>query len=71
MTNTERQRSLDKKKWVESEKSGIDKSGIMIYCSYCEYCSSGFKCKATQQEREARSLCAKAYNRLKRNSQNT
>lgn len=66
MTNKERQASLDKRKWIESEKSKVDCSGTMIYCSFCEYRSSGFKCKATQQEREIKCLCAKAYNRLMR-----
>lgn len=66
MTNKERQASLDKKKWLASEKSKVDLSGIMYYCSYCEHCSSGFKCKASQTEREVKCLCATAYNRFKR-----
>lgn len=66
MTNKERQASLDKKKWYLSEKVNIDASGTMPYCSHCEYCSDGFKCKASQTEREAKCLCATAYNRLHR-----
>lgn len=66
MKNNERQASLDKRKWFLSEKTKIDCSGTMPYCSYCEYRSNGFKCKATQQEREVKCLCATAYNRLTR-----
>lgn len=66
MTNKERQASLDKRKWLESEKSKVDLSGNMIYCSFCEYCSNGIRCKANQTERDAKCLCATAYNRFKR-----
>lgn len=65
MTNKERQESLDKRKWLESEKTKVDCSGTMIYCAFCEY-KSGFKCKAAQQEREVKCLCAKAFNRMSR-----
>ena len=65
MTNLERQKSLDKKKWLESEQQGIDLSGL---CGYCNACSKAkdLTCHATQKEREEDCLCAKAYNRWER-----
>lgn len=67
MTNAERQRSLDKKKWLESELCGIDRSGTMVYCAYCNYRNNTFVCQAEQKLRENECLCAKAYNRCVRN----
>ena len=67
MTNQERQKSLDKKKWIESEKQGKDMTGNMDYCNHCYYQEI---CRDTQfipqEEREEYCLCAKAYNRMKR-----
>jgi hypothetical protein len=74
-TNKERQKSLDKKKWLKSEKKGMDMSGEMLHCPYCEkrtprdWQSDGFLrhgCTATQEERETACLCATAYNRMQR-----
>lgn len=67
MTNKERQKSLDKKKWIESEKCKYDKSGSMAYCCFCSY-QDEFYCTAIQEMREQNYLCATAYNRMKRNS---
>ena len=64
MTNVERQKALDKKKWLESEKEKIDKSGEMNYCDYCLWQDRWEYCCATQAEREAHCLCAKAYNAM-------
>jgi hypothetical protein len=64
MTNIERQKSLDKQKWLISKQYGEDLSGKMIYCLKCE--KNCYKCIATQKEREEQTLCAKAYNRMKR-----
>ena len=68
MTNKDRQRSLDKKKWLESQQQGFDMSGCMLYCEKCEYANHdtdyGY-CKASQEERESKTLCAKAYNRIR------
>lgn len=77
MTNKERQKSLDKKKWLESEKKGKDMSGYMEQCHMCDECEivQGYKdgnphlslrCKASQEEREQKCLCATAYNRMYR-----
>lgn len=75
MKNTERQKSLDKKKWIASEKNGMDMSGEMLHCFYCkkrtprDWQSDGFLrhgCSASQEEREGQCLCATAYNRMKR-----
>lgn len=66
MTNVERQKSLDKKKYYTSQMYKQDLSGNMIYCSKCEYANCLHNCRATQKEREAGNLCAKAYNRMVR-----
>ena len=68
MTNRERQRSLDKKKWVASFENLCDMSGKMDYCDHCDRQAydSDFHCEATQEEKEAQSLCATAYNRMRR-----
>lgn len=67
MTNKERQKSLDKKKWLESEKKGEDLSGKMPYCNDCHnrYLFEE-RCGVTQEEREQKCLCATAYNRMQR-----
>lgn len=65
MKNIERQRSLDKQKWLMSEEVSDDLSGEMTYCAYCEYAHDG-RCTATQDERVERTLCATAFNRMKR-----
>jgi hypothetical protein len=76
MKNVERQRSLDRKKWLESEKMCFDMSGKMPYCDYCGM--QGFDCilnkyvlenicTTPHEEREQKCLCATAYNRMKRN----
>lgn len=67
MTNKERQKSLDKKKWLASEKIFFDMSGFMPYCKVCkerDLIDGG--CIATQEEREGQCLCATAYNRMQR-----
>ena len=75
MTNKDRQASLDKKKWLQSQEVGVDMSGRMPYCPYCKYQDSDIStyhrciilyCNATQEELECNSLCAKAYNRMQR-----
>lgn len=65
MTNKERQRSLDKKKYIRSFNDNKDYTGEMFYCEACEF-KSGIVCTTSQAQREAGSLCAKAYNRLQR-----
>lgn len=69
MKNNDRQKSLDKKKWLASEQSGEDMSGKLNYCKQCEYIGTSIttgkpSCFANQREREANCLCAKAYNRM-------
>ena len=77
MKNIEKQKSLDKKKWLESEAKGFDMSGKMPWCSYCgmqgfDLCDDGRHkgihtiCTVTQEERENQCLCAKAFNRMQR-----
>lgn len=67
MTNKERQRSLDRKKWYESIAKNSDQSGKMVYCEFCDKCDAGFKvCRADQYVRENGTLCATAFNRMKR-----
>jgi hypothetical protein len=68
-TNKDKQRILDKQKWLESETQGFDMSGCMLYCEKCEYANHdtdyGY-CKASQEQRVSESLCAKASNRIKK-----
>lgn len=64
MTNKERQRSLDKKKYYASQKEGYNLSGKMDYCKYCsKKAFNESRCTMPQEERVAGSFCAKAYNR--------
>lgn len=68
MKNPERQKSLDKKKYLESKKLGSDQSGKMDYCQVCEYkCISG-GCVKSQAEKDKHHYCATAYNRMIRKS---
>lgn len=71
MTNKERQKSLDRQKWLESEQQRFDMSGCMLYCEFCSkadhsHPTENGKCYATQEERENDCLCAKSFNRMKR-----
>lgn len=65
MTNKERQAALDKNKWAESAREHCDLSGAMVYCEFCG-ARNGEQCAASQSEREAGCLCAKAHNRMTR-----
>lgn len=66
MTNKERQKKLDEKKWIASENAGYDKSGDMDYCEYCDHQTPSGDCEVNQVHREVYYSCATAYNRLKR-----
>lgn len=73
MTNKERQKSLDKQKWLASEQKGEDMSGQMPYCLHCQWFDSELvyggsvvrwcNCEP-KEEREIKCYCATAYNRL-------
>ena len=65
MTNKEMQVKLDENKWAESAREHCDLSGAMLYCDFCK-AQHGAQCAASQGEREAGSLCAKANNRMLR-----
>lgn len=65
MTNKERQFRLDEKKWIASEQAGEDMSGKMDYCQNCGK-QTAYGCAISQEEREAQSECAVAYNRMRR-----
>lgn len=65
MTNKELQKKLDGQKWAESAREHCDLSGAMHYCDHCA-AQHGAQCAASQSEREAGSLCAKAHNKMKR-----
>lgn len=67
MTNKERQVKLDKIKYEASEEEHEDLSGKMFYCDFCAEANNNETCAATQEERESKCLCAKAYNRGKSN----
>lgn len=67
MTKQERQKRLDRMKWLESEKEERDMSGMMDYCDFCDSQSEYMDdCEANPEEREAECLCATAYTRMKR-----
>lgn len=65
LTNKERQKKLDYEKYVRSSQNHTDFTGKMEYCVKCEKQSNG-KCTVEQADREAKSLCAVAYNKLHR-----
>ena len=67
-THKELQARLDKKKWKLSFENLTDMSGKMDYCDYCQHQAydSDYHCEATQAEKEANSLCAKAYTKKSR-----
>jgi hypothetical protein len=69
MTNKERQKQLDKQKWMASEAKTSDQSGNMDYCKHCDRNSCG-NCSATQDERRGLCICARAYNRMVRRKAN-
>lgn len=66
MKNPERQRSLDKKKYLESIRLDSDQNGKMIYCQVCNYKSIFGDCIKSQAEKDQYHYCATAYNRMKR-----
>lgn len=70
MTNQQRQKSLDKTKWLDSEMAGCDLSGKMLYCYHCEFQTDEHNfdvvCAKTHEERVEHCYCAKAYNRMVR-----
>ena len=67
MKNSEKQAWLDKRKWRVSEACEEDYSGKMRYCAHCIYCDKeNGECGVPQSERERRTLCATAYNRMTR-----
>lgn len=67
-TNKELQVRLDKRKWKMSFENLTDMSGKMDYCDYCTHQAydRDFRCEVSQVEKEAKSLCAKAYLRKTR-----
>lgn len=65
MLNSKRQEWCNKQKWYVSEANGKDQSGKMYWCGLCDY-KQGVVCKATQDERDCKCLCATAFNRYKR-----
>lgn len=65
-TNKELQKWLDEEKWIESERAGIDRSGLLTHCEFCPFSGENYSCVATQEEREKSCLCAKAFKTMKR-----
>lgn len=63
MTNKQRQKLLDKEKYLASEIKRKDLSGEMPYCNFCACVTNYQACTATQEQRESECLCAKAYDR--------
>lgn len=66
MTNKERQKRLDQKKWKISQICGKDMSGKMEYCYSCTFQSETHICTQNQTDREKLCSCAVAYNKMTR-----
>lgn len=66
MTNKQRQKELDEQKYLESETKRKDLSGDMPYCDYCACTTPYATCVASQEERETKCLCAKAFNKMRK-----
>jgi hypothetical protein len=64
MKNAERQKSLDKQKWLESEKENADMSGAMDYCDFCACQTIDRDCAMKPNERVSTCRCATAYNTM-------
>lgn len=65
--NTQQQDYLDKIKWATSAKNECDMSGRMNYCKFCNNeIKGGGGCKVTHEKRVEGSLCAKAFNKMKK-----
>lgn len=62
LNNQDKQKQLDFIKWNKSQMEKQDLSGKMDYCVNCKYKSIN-GCTASQEEREAGNLCAKAFNK--------
>ena len=75
MKNPELQKSLDKRKYLESQRVGYDKAGDMSYCSVCEF-SAHCESRASKKRCDYGGTigdfekvpypCATAYNRCRR-----
>ena len=61
MTNAQKQKWLDTRKWLRSEKEHYDLSGELDYCNFCKM-KAGKLCTASQSNRVENQLCAKAHN---------
>ena len=66
LTNKEMQKELDFQKWNLSQVEKKDLSGQMEYCSFCPFQIDKAKCDCPQAMREEETLCAKAFNRMKK-----
>lgn len=63
LSNKDKQKELDFIKWNTSQIKKQDLSGQMSYCEYCNRKQLDGTCNASQEEREAQTLCAKAFNK--------
>lgn len=73
MTNKERQESLDKARWIASEKAMRDCGGQFAHCKGCTYRSTpipnttympDYHCNAAYDLRLKEFPCATAYNKF-------
>jgi len=53
MNNEDRQKMLDRIKWLDSEEANKDKCGTYVYCKYCN--------------KDKKYPCANAYNKFMKN----
>lgn len=67
--NTQMQEHLDKIKWATSANYKCDMSGKMEYCKFCDKAKDEV-CIIPQDKRIEGSLCAKAFNKMKKGGAN-
>ena len=69
MTNQERQQKLDVEKWLKSQELGVDNSGVMPWCTYCDFQTYNgiFGLCTHNGDTKVKYPCAKAYNRMTKN----
>ena len=60
------QKFCDKSKYLESIKEERDMAGAMDYCIECKHSTDDYRCDLEHEERVAKSVCGRAYNRYRR-----
>lgn len=67
MKNIDRQKYLDIEKYFASQTYQRDTSGMMYYCTDCDYRNKPHnECTISHEERVEKCACAKAFNKLQK-----